>query len=43
MNKTTEKDEEKDLLFAGLARAARHLNIPANIFGIFFIVGGLVS
>ncbi|KQQ65463.1 type IV secretion system protein VirB4 [Acinetobacter sp. Leaf130] len=42
MNKTTEKDEEKDLLFAGLARAARHLNIPANIFGIFFIVGGLV-
>lgn len=36
MSKTTEKIEEKDLLFAGLARTARVANIPVDIFAYFF-------
>ena len=32
MSKTTEKNEEKDLLFAGLARTARVANIPCLLY-----------
>ncbi|ENM1985248.1 type IV secretion system protein VirB4 (plasmid) [Acinetobacter lwoffii] len=42
MSKATEKQEQKDLLFAGLARVARVANIPVDIFAIFFIVGGFL-
>ena len=38
MSKTTEKIEEKDLLFAGLARTARVANIPVDIFAYFFLI-----
>src|SRR5690606_39499976 len=40
MSKTTDKTEEKDLLFAGLARTARVANIPVDIFSYFFLIGG---
>lgn len=43
MSKTTEKNEEKDLLFAGLARTARVANIPVDIFTYFFLICGLCS
>ena len=43
MSKTTEKSEEKDLLFAGLARTARVANIPVDIFTYFFLICGFAT
>lgn len=43
MSKTTEKNEEKDLLFAGLARTARVANIPVDIFTYFFLICGFAT
>ena len=43
MSKTTEKIEEKDLLFAGLARTARVANIPVDIFTYFFLICGFAT
>lgn len=41
MSNTTENKIPKDPLFAGLARTARVLNIPVEIFTWFFIIGGI--